>query len=96
MTLEHPQFEAIFSYFSQYDVSLWSGNTLRCGISAKLDDEKLKMRQLFRPIEKVSLIVDTWATTNHLAILGITIHWIDDIWNLHECGLVVKELHGSH
>ena len=48
-------------------------------ISAKFDDEKEKMRQLFEPIEKVSLTVDTWNTTNHLAIIGITIHWIDDL-----------------
>ena len=44
----------------------------------KNDDEKIKIRQLFCPIEKVSLTVNTWTTTNHLAILGITIHWIDD------------------
>ena len=96
MTLEHPQFEAFCSYFAQCDVSLPSGNTLRLGISIKFDDEKVKMRQLFRPIEKVSLTLDTWTTTNHLEILGITIHWIDDMWNLHEWVLVVKELRGSH
>ena len=95
-TLEHPQFEAFCSYFAQCDVSLPSGNTLRRGIFAKFDDEKGKMRQLFQPIEKVSLTVDTWTTTNHLAILGITIHWIDDLWKLHECVLAVKELCGSH
>ena len=96
MTLEHPQFEAFCSYFAQCDVSLTSGNTLQRGISAKFDDEKVKIWQLFRPIEKVSLIVDTWSATNHLANLGITIHWIDDMWNLHECVLIVEELHGSH
>ena len=45
---------------------------------------------------KVSLTVDTWTTTNRVTILGITIHWIDDMWNLHECILAVKELHESH
>ena len=54
------------------------------------------MLQLFKPIEKVSLTVDTWTTTNHLAILGITIHWIDDMWNLHEFVLAAQELHRSH
>ena len=42
-TLEHPQFEAFCPYFSQCDVSLPSGNTLRHGISAKFDDEKVNM-----------------------------------------------------
>ena len=58
--------------------------------------KKVKRQKLFRPIEKVSPTVDTWTTTNHLAILGIMIHWIDDMWNLHECVLVVEELCGSH
>ena len=75
---------------------LSSGNTLRRDISTKVDDEKEKVRQFFRPIEKVSLTVDTWTTTNHLAIIGITIHWIDYLWKLHEYFLAVKELCGSH
>ena len=40
--------------------------------------------------------MDTWTTTNRLAILGVTIHWIDDIWNLHERVLAVEELCESH
>ena len=44
----------------------------------------------------MSLTLDTWTTTNHLVILGITIHWIDNMWNLHECVLSVEELRGSH
>ena len=54
------------------------------------------MRQLFQPIEKVSLTIDTWTTTNHLSIIGITIHWIYDLWKLHVCVLAVKELCASH
>ena len=77
-------------------MSLPNGNILQRDVFAKFDDEKEKMRQLFRPIEKVSLTVDTWTTTNHLTIIGIMIHWIDDLWKLHECVLVVKELRGSH
>ena len=42
--LEHPQFEAFCSYFAQCDESVLSGNTLRRDISAKFDDEKVKMR----------------------------------------------------
>ena len=44
----------------------------------------------------MSLTTDTWTTTNHLVIIGITIHWIDDLWKLHQCVIVVKELCGSH
>ena len=80
------------SYFAQYDVSLPSGNPLRRGISTKFDSEKVNTQQLFQPIEKVSLMVDTWTTTNRVAILGIMIHSIDDMWNLHERVLVIEEL----
>ena len=31
-----------------------------------------------------------------MAILGITIHCIDDMWNLHECVLAIEELCESH
>ena len=44
------------------------------------EDERDKVRELLRPIERVSLTTDTWTTTNNVAILGITIHWIDDMW----------------
>ena len=50
VTLENPEFEAFCSYFAQCDVFLMSGNTLRHGISTKFDGEKVKTRQLFRPM----------------------------------------------
>ena len=44
----------------------------------------------------MSLTTDPWTTTNNVTILGITIHWIDDMWRLHEQVLVVEELGVSH
>ena len=46
-TLDNPEFEAFCPYFAQCDVSLPSENTLRRGVLTKLDDEKVKMLQLF-------------------------------------------------
>ena len=43
------------------------------------EDEMDNVRELLRPIERVSFIKDTWTTTNNVAILGITIHRIDDM-----------------
>ena len=57
------------------------------------EDERDKVRELLRPIERMSLTIDT---TNNVAILGITIHWIDDMWRLHEQVLIVEELGVSH
>ena len=41
-------------------------------------------------------MMETWTTTNHLAILGVMIHWIDDMWNPHEHMFSVEELFESH
>ena len=46
------------------------------------EDERDKLRELLRPIERVSLKTDTWTTRTNVAVLGITIHWIDDMWRL--------------
>ena len=43
------------------------------------EDERDRLRELLQPIERVPLIVDTWTTTNSMAILRIKIHWIDDM-----------------
>ena len=62
----------------------------------KFDDEKVKTQKLFRHIKKVSLALDTLTTKNRVAILGAMIHWIEDMWNLHERACAVKELCESH
>ena len=60
------------------------------------EDERDKVRELFRPIERVSLTIDSWTNTNNMTILGITIHSIDDMWRLHERVLAVEELGVLH
>ena len=60
------------------------------------EDERDKVRELLRPIERVSLTTDTWTITNNVEILWIKIHWIDDMWRLHEQVLAVEELGVSH
>ena len=60
------------------------------------DDERDKVRELLQPIERVSLIKATWRTANSMAILRIPIHWIDDMWRLHEQVLDVEEFGVSH
>ena len=44
----------------------------------------------------MSLTIDTWTITNNVTILGITIHWINDMWRLHEQVLAIEELGVSH
>ena len=60
------------------------------------EDERDKVRELLQPIERVSLTTDTWTTRNNVAVLGITIHWIDDMRKLQEKVISVEELGASH
>ena len=41
-------------------------------------------------------MVYTWTSTNRVTIFGVMIHWIDELWNLHERVLAVEELCESH
>ena len=44
----------------------------------------------------MSLTINGWTTHNHISLLGITIHWIDDDWMLRECVLALEKLEGEH
>ena len=59
-------------------MSLTSEKKLKHGIFEMFEDEKVEICELFLPIEKVMLTVDTYTTTNCIPILGFMIHWIDD------------------
>ena len=45
---------------------------------------------------RVSLTLDLWTSPNRFSFLGITVHWIDDNWQLHTNLLDFKHLKGSH
>ena len=94
--LDHPQFKKFCNYLVQGEAGIPSRHSRRRGMEKLFEDERDKVRELLRPIERVSLTTDTWTTTNNVAILGITIHWIDDMWRLHEQVLAVEELGVSH
>ena len=94
--LDHPQFKKFCNYLVQGEVGIPSRHSGCRGMEKLFEDESDKVRELLRPIERVSLTTDTWTTTNNVAILGITIHWIDDMWRLHEQVLSVEELGVSH
>jgi hypothetical protein len=53
--------------------------------------KELFVRELF-----ISLTCDVWTSPNCKSILGITAHWIDRNFQLHEILLDALELNGSH
>ena len=77
--LDHPQFKKFCNYLVQGEVGIPSRHSGRRGMEKLFEDERDKVRELLRPIERVSLTKDTWTNTNNVTILGITIHWIDDM-----------------
>ena len=94
--LDHPQFKRFFNYLAQCEAYISSSMSRRPVLEKVFEDERDKLRELLRPIERVSLITDTWTTINNVAVLGITIYWIDDMWKLQEKVLSVEELGASH
>ena len=80
--LDHPQFKRFCNYLAQCEAGILSSMSGRRGLEKVFEDERDKVQELLRPIERVSLTTETWTTRNNVAILGITIHWIDDMWKL--------------
>ena len=77
--LDHPQFKRFFNYLAQCETCIPSSMSIRRGLEKVFKDERDKLRELLQLIERFSLTVDTWTTRNNVAVLGITIHWIDDM-----------------
>ena len=94
--LDHPQFKKFCNYLAQCEAGIPSHHSGWRGMEKLIEDERDKVRELLRPVERVSLTTNTWTTTNNVTIFGITIHWIDDMWRLHEQVLAVEELGVSH
>ena len=44
----------------------------------------------------MSLTIDGWTTDNHISLLGITVHWINNEWMLRERVLALEKLEGEH
>ena len=96
MLLNHHQFKEFYINLVQGKARIPSHNSKRQGMEKLLEDERHKIRELLQLIERVSLTRDTWTTTNNVEIIGITIHWINDMWRLHEQVLAIEELGVSH
>jgi hypothetical protein len=55
------------------------------------------LKNLFVNIDsKVSFTTDCWTSSNNIAFMGVTGHWIDKDWNLHATTLDFFPLPESH
>ena len=71
-------------------------DTISSHVVAKYDHAKDCLRKQLSKIDSVNLTVDMWTSPNGKAILGITGHWLDDNWHLHDVLLDVVEVTGVH
>ena len=52
---------------------------------------------LFKNVSgRISFTLDAWTSRNMISFLGITCHWIDDDWALHETLVDFVKLSGAH
>ena len=57
---------------------------------------KSQIKDLFSPIDSISLTCDLWTSPNTKAILALTGHWINKDWELKEILIDVVEVLGQH
>ncbi|XP_078447648.1 putative transcriptional regulator tpeD [Wolffia australiana] len=57
---------------------------------------KAKLMSALADVPSVSLTVDAWTAENSCGLLGITVHWVNDQWELCKRVLVIRELVGKH
>ena len=70
--------------------------TVRGHIQETSVKEKTKLKEMLSSVRRVLLTIDGWTPDNHISLLGITIHWINNEWMLRECVLALKKLEGEH
>ncbi|XP_078442452.1 putative transcriptional regulator tpeD [Wolffia australiana] len=57
---------------------------------------KGKLVSLLADVPSVSLTVDAWTAENSCCLLGNTVHWVNNRWELCERVLAIHELVGKH
>lgn len=93
---DHPGLSEFACFFAQRDVTLPSAKTTKETFCTKFEEGKEALRKKLEHVKMVSLTIDTWTSENQVAILGITVHWIDEAWTLCERVLATEELQEEH
>ncbi|XP_078430734.1 putative transcriptional regulator tpeD [Wolffia australiana] len=57
---------------------------------------KGKLVHLLADVPRVSLTVNAWIAENSCGLLGITVHWVNNWWELCERVHAIRELFGKH
>ena len=98
--IEHPLFRQLLCLMNKdllQEVLPHSGDTVRAWMKAEFEAEKELLRaELARSPYKKHLTFDLWTSPNQYALLGITVHFVDQSQQLQFRLLALKRIFGSH
>ncbi|KJZ68600.1 hypothetical protein HIM_12009 [Hirsutella minnesotensis 3608] len=73
------------------------GNTLRALVLEAFNKRKEHLKEvLARSVSKIHFSFDLWTSPNHLALLGVVAHFIDEFGQNQSILIAIRQLHGSH
>ncbi|KAF5120944.1 putative AC transposase [Metarhizium anisopliae] len=73
------------------------GNTLRTLVLEAFNKRKEHLTGvLARSVSKIHFSFDLWTSPNHLALLGVVAHFIDEFGQNQSILITIRQLHGSH
>ena len=71
--------------------------TIRHEITERYHEEAARLNERLASVDsKISLTLDCWTSPNGLEFLGVTAHYIDAQWTMHELVLDFLPLYGAH
>ncbi|KAK4170578.1 hypothetical protein QBC36DRAFT_201105, partial [Triangularia setosa] len=98
--IEHPLFRQLLCLMNKdllQEVLPHSGDTIRAWMKAEFEAEKELLKdELARSPYKKHLTFDLWTSPNQYALLGITVHFVDQSQQLQFRLLALKRIFGSH
>jgi hypothetical protein len=94
--VESTGFKQLLTLFKP-NLSIISADTVKRRIMSNFEVKQSEMRVLFENLDsKVSFTTDCWTSSNNLAFMGVTAHYIDKDWRLQVTTLDFVNLLGPH
>lgn len=102
--VQDPSFRLLLSYLTAVNASYTAipsclprcGITVRAWIVGMYTQQKQKLMKELDNANKVNFTYDLWSSPNHMALLGITAHWINPAGSVCHALLGLRPLHGAH
>ena len=102
--VENPSFRLLPSYLAAMNSSYTavprslprSSNTVRAWILHTYKQHKHSLIQQLMDINSVHFSFDLWSSPNHMALLGLTAHWIGVKSDTYHVLLGLRHLYGAH